>query len=248
MSNSKKWSAESAAAPPLKKHKKRKTRAEQEDETIDIALGINTLFSRMDSQLLADYLAQKTSRFGTELSPIELSDLSVPAGHIKDTTSWQVDRTLDNLPSFLAAFSDKPESLKTVTKKKGSPHTLVVAGAGLRAANIVRALRTFSSPENAVSKLFAKHIKVDEQVAFLSNRRTGIGVGTPARLLELMDKGALSLDKLQRLVVDASYIDQKKRGIMDMKDTVIPLARLLTRHDFKDRYGDGRKPLVLMFY
>ena len=60
--------------------------------------------------------------------------------------------------------------------------------------------------------------------------------------------GALQLGKLQRLVVDASHIDQKKRGVMDMKDTMMPLARFLTSTDFKDRYVDEKKPLALLFY
>lgn len=60
--------------------------------------------------------------------------------------------------------------------------------------------------------------------------------------------GALSLDNLQRLVVDASHVDQKKRGIMDMKDTMMPLARFLTRPEFKERYRAEKKPLALLFY
>lgn len=60
--------------------------------------------------------------------------------------------------------------------------------------------------------------------------------------------GALSLDNLKRLVVDASHIDQKKRGVMDMKDTMMPLARFLARSEFKDRYVDEEKPLALLFY
>ena len=112
---------------------------------------------------------------------------------------------------------------------------------------------------------FAKHMKVEEQVTFLKNRKTGISVGTPARLAELIDNGkypvtsvhlqsanhrvgALSLQNLQRLVVDASHIDQKKRGIMDMKDTMMPLARFLSRKEFAERYVDEEKPLALLFY
>lgn len=38
---------------------------------------------------------------------------------------------------------------------------------------------------------FAKHMKVDEQVAFLKNTKTGIGVGTPSRLIELIENGRL---------------------------------------------------------
>lgn len=245
MSNKKKRLAD--AAPEVKK-KKRKTKFQQDDEALDMELGVNKLFTRMDNQLLADHLAQKLSRFGTDLSSVELSDLTVSANSIQDTTSWQEDRALAKLPEFLEKFSGGEENLKEPPKKKGSPHTLIVAGAGLRAADIVRAVRKFSGKDNAVAKLFAKHMKVEEQVTFLKNRKSGIGVGTPARLIELIENGALSLGNLQRLVVDASHVDQKKRGVMDMKDTMMPLAQFLTRPEFKERYGDEEKPLALLFY
>lgn len=35
---------------------------------------------------------------------------------------------------------------------------------------------------------------------------------------------------------------------MDMKDTMMPLARFLARKEFKDRYADEKKPLALLFY
>ena len=74
MSNSRKRPAEQAADG---KRKKRNTKFSHEDESLDAELGVNTLFTRMDNQLLADYLAQKTGRFGTDLSTIELSDLTL---------------------------------------------------------------------------------------------------------------------------------------------------------------------------
>lgn len=71
-----------------------------------------------------------------------------------------------------------------------------------------RALRKFSGKDSLVAKLvscdltcsrvflcshelsqFAKHMKVEEQVALLQNKKIGIGVGTPARLMELIDNG-----------------------------------------------------------
>ncbi|KAL6698511.1 U3-90S pre-ribosomal complex subunit domain-containing protein [Trichoderma pleuroticola] len=246
MSNSKKRTAEDAA--PAKKAKKRKSKHAVDDESLNTELGLNTLFSKMDGQLLADYHAQKLARFGADLSPVELSDLAISASSITDTTSWQENRSLEKLPEFLEKFSEHPESLARAQKKKGMPHTIVVAGAGLRAADLTRALRKFSGKDSLVAKLFAKHMKVEEQVALLQNKKIGIGVGTPARLMELIDNGSLSLDKLQRLVIDASHIDQKKRGVMDMKDTMMPLARFLARKEFKDRYGDEKKPLALLFY
>jgi protein CMS1 len=42
---------------------------------------------------------------------------------------------------------------------------------------------------------------------------------------------------LERVVVDASHIDQKKRGIMDMKETQVPLVQLLARKDINGVVG-----------
>lgn len=60
--------------------------------------------------------------------------------------------------------------------------------------------------------------------------------------------GALSLTHLKRVVVDASHVDQKKRGVMDMKDTMIPLARLLSRKELKERYIADEASVDLIFY
>ncbi len=76
MSNPKKREAEDDV-PSSKKAKKKRKGNSQEDESLNTELGINTLFARMDSQLLADHLAQKATRFGTDLSPVELEDLTI---------------------------------------------------------------------------------------------------------------------------------------------------------------------------
>lgn len=60
------------------------------------------------------------------------------ANDIRDTASWEMPRSLDNLPVFLEGFSAEPEKLGEAPKPNGSPHTLIVAGAGLRAADLVR--------------------------------------------------------------------------------------------------------------
>ncbi len=66
--------------------------------------------------------------------------------------------------------------------------------------------------------------------------------------LTLTRAGALSSDKLDRIVVDLSHIDQKKRGIADMRETQEPLMRLLTRKELKDRYGLENGGLELLFF
>lgn len=53
----------------------------------------------------------------------------------------------------------------------------------------VRTMRPFVTKDSTVAKLFAKHIKLHDSIRFLKSTRTGIAVGTPTRLKDLMDDG-----------------------------------------------------------
>jgi protein CMS1 len=78
MSSSKKRRAEAPPrSQPPKNNKKRRKPNAPDDDSLDVELGLNLLFNRMDNQLLGDYLAQKLTRFGTDLSPVEISDLTI---------------------------------------------------------------------------------------------------------------------------------------------------------------------------
>ncbi|KAL9095812.1 MAG: hypothetical protein Q9165_001809 [Trypethelium subeluteriae] len=116
------------------------------------------------------------------------------------------------------------------------------------AQTIRRSLRKFQSKDATVAKLFAKHIKFKEAVDMVKKFRIGIGVGTPQRLIDLLDNGALSSKDLERIVIDASHINQKKRGIFDMKETEIPLTQLLLRKELKSRYSSAEERINLLFF
>lgn len=60
-----------------KKSKSKKGKADEGDE-LDTDAGINQAFSHMDSQLLADYVAQRTKKYESDLSQVELEDKYVP--------------------------------------------------------------------------------------------------------------------------------------------------------------------------
>lgn len=75
-----------------------------------------------------------------------------------------------------------------------------------------------------------------------------VGVGTPQRINDLLEDGALAAKHLKRVIIDASYIDQKKRGILDMKETQMPLVKLLVRSDLRARYEDEALPTRMLFY
>jgi protein CMS1 len=131
-----------------------------------------------------------------------------------------------------------------------------------------RALRSFQTKESIVGKLFAKHIKLEEAKQFLTRARSGIGAGTPTRVSDLIESGeliqlkflsveahadhpllgTLKLDELERIVIDGSHIDQKQRGIFDMKDTHMPLLKLLTRPELRERYGASKKGVKILVF
>ncbi|KAH9994738.1 U3-containing 90S pre-ribosomal complex subunit-domain containing protein [Xylariaceae sp. FL0662B] len=228
--------------------KRRKPAQQDDDLNLDLDAGLNTKIASLDNLLLSDHLAKQIRRFGTDLDPLELSRLDISPNAIKDTSSFLKPRKLDNLSEFLETFVE-PKRLGEAPKQNGTPHTIIVTGAGLRAADVVRSVRKYQKKGNTVAKLFAKHIKLEESTQFLKKHQTGIAVGTPVRLNDLVENQSLKLDSLERLVIDASHIDQKKRGIMDMKETMLPLARWLARREFKERQtDDAEKPLQLLFY
>ena len=48
--------------------------------------------------------------------------------------------------------------------------------------------------------------------------------------------GALKLSALKRIIIDASHIDQKKMGVLEIKDIMVSLARLLASPELRHRW------------
>jgi protein CMS1 len=69
--------AEQTSKRAAKKQKSKKRKTVDEDE-LDVEQGVNNAFSHMDSQLLADYLAQRTRQYEGDLSTVELEDKYIP--------------------------------------------------------------------------------------------------------------------------------------------------------------------------
>ncbi|KAF9245503.1 hypothetical protein DTO027I6_8219 [Penicillium roqueforti] len=238
--------AEGSSKKKQKKNKNKKKQAEHDEHQSTRKDGIDESIGKMDGRLLGDHFAQKAKRHEKELSAVELSDLSIPDSAFLDTSSFTSSRKLEQLPEFLKSFS-KGADLSKSSEKNGTPHTLVISGAAMRAADVVRALRSFQTKDSIVGKLFAKHIKLEEAKQFLQRARSGIGAGTPTRISDLIESGTLNLEELERIVIDGSHIDQKQRGIFDMKDTHMPLLKLLTRPELRERYGVKKGVKILVF-
>ncbi|KAF2805393.1 uncharacterized protein BDZ99DRAFT_467003 [Mytilinidion resinicola] len=255
VSVSKKRKREAEAEAEAKKKKKAKQRKKKKpknilDEDLNEQLGVNVAFARMDAQLLADYINQRTAHYWKDMSSVELEDRFIPVRAIQDTSEWEWPRNLEHLAKFLKKSCGK---LKPVsTSSKGSPHTLIVAGSGIRAANLARALKDGLPNEGVkapkVGKLFAKHIKLKEAIEFCSREGMDFGVGTPQRISELLESSALKCSNLKHIVIDASYIDEKKRGILDMKDLHKAVLDLLLRGEFKSSEDSWDDQFRLILY
>lgn len=68
---------EQSSKKTAKKRKSKKSKVAGDDE-LDTELGINNAFAHMDSQLLADYVAQRTRQYESDLSSVELEDKYIP--------------------------------------------------------------------------------------------------------------------------------------------------------------------------
>jgi protein CMS1 len=73
----KRGAVENGPKKAAKQRKSKKSKIAEEDE-LDVESGVNNAFSHMDSQLLADYIAQRTRKYESDLSMIELEDKYIP--------------------------------------------------------------------------------------------------------------------------------------------------------------------------
>ncbi|KAL9624220.1 MAG: hypothetical protein Q9160_001467 [Pyrenula sp. 1 TL-2023] len=210
-------SQQNSTRPSKKRKRSKRDTGEQERQSNarqakprPLSDDIDESIGHMNGTLLADLFAQRVKRHMKDLTSVEASDLQVPE-----------------------QCSSGKEELSTTVETTASPHTLVICGSGIRAADIARTVRLFQSKTAAVCKLFAKHIKLAESVETVAKTKIGIGVGTPQRILDLLSMDALKTDNLRRIVIDASYLDQKKRSILDHREVFGPLIRILNQEDVR---------------
>lgn len=138
-----------------------------------------------------------------------LIELQIEAA-ITDMTQWTESRSLDRLvdfivkgvhapslfpvrfqinKSFLSVLPILHKRLSQRSKSPGAPTLLYIAGAALRVADVTRVLkdkRLRGDKGGDVAKLFAKHFKLEEHVAYLKRSKIGSAVGTPGRVGKLL--------------------------------------------------------------
>jgi len=180
-----------------------------------------------------------------DLSTIELEDQSIPAKAFRSTTDFEEIRIVKNITQFLENnVEGGAEELQTCTNI-ASPHTLVISPSAIRTQDVLREIRKYGSEESKVAKLFAKHMKLKVMIKYVGKTKFGIGGGTPSRMKDLIENDALKLDDLKRIVIDASYVDDKQRTIFSDHDVFPQLLSLLNLELIKLRLVAGKTEILV---
>ena len=211
------------------------------------------------------------------LSALELDEVRVSEHMLIETIGWERERTLDTLAPFIAECACMLTDVRAPLEDcaPGAPRIVVVSGNAQRAADLVRPLRTLlpraapkdddepprkkragaKAPEDesdpaqpTVAKLFARHFKADAQASWLKAQVAPIAVGTPHRLRQLIDMGALRLDDTAALVIDHSWVDQKQRTIFDGPETRVAIIDLIGQPSVRDALRRKEQPCRLLLF
>ncbi|XP_069886496.1 protein CMSS1 isoform X3 [Dipodomys merriami] len=156
-------------------------------------------------KLIKDY-------YSSNRSVIELEELNLP-----DSCFLQANDLTHSLSSYLKEICPKWMKLRKNHTEKKSLLMLIICSSAIRALELIRSMTAFRG-DSKVMKLFAKHIKVQEQVKLLEKRVVHLGVGTPGRIKELIKQDGLNLNPLKFLVFDWNWRDQKLRRMMDIPE------------------------------
>jgi protein CMS1 len=158
-----------------------------------------------------------------KLSTLEMRDQQPSVNQFHSTN------TNDSITHIVqTCFPNWESRLKTIFSKKSnsSPTVVVVAGSSNRACALIKELSKLKLP---CAKLFSRHMKPDQQRDALKKTAYPLGVGTPNRILKLLDLGYMNLNKTTLIVFDVST-DVKGYSLFTQKETKFDAAVLMQRH------------------
>lgn len=197
------------------------------------------------SQQLEFFIQQYQSANDIQLSSLELESFT-DACILKLSESLPQD--VSNLSEHMKA-SFGPSWKEVLCKKQlpgkisepGSPALLTISLSALRSLELLRSLKPFTRDCHA-AKLFAKHLKIEDQVSSLKNH-VNIACGTPSRIKKLIDMEALGLSRLAVVVLDM-HTDVKGYSLFSIPQIRDEFWELYTTH-FHQRLLDGSLRICL---
>ena len=126
----------------------------------------------------------------------------------------------------------------------GHPLVVIVAQSARRAVEIMKPLSL--TLKHRICKLFAKHLKVEDQVGDLKEKYP-IAIGTPSRLMKLHDLGALSFTKTLLLLIDGKFNGKNVALYNDPSETVkVDFFSFLDAFVADNQGGEGKSRIGIV--
>uniref|UniRef100_A0A8B9IXB2 Cms1 ribosomal small subunit homolog n=1 Tax=Amazona collaria TaxID=241587 RepID=A0A8B9IXB2_9PSIT len=166
----------------------------------------------------ADVQNLLSQHFGESRSVIEIEELK-----LSDSCFLPANDLTHSFSSYLKEICPKWAKLRKNHKEKKSVVMLVICSSALRSLELIKSVTAFKG-DCRVLKLFAKHIKIKEQLNMLEKGVFHIGVGTPGRVKALVEQDGLCLDSTKYMILDWNWRDQKLRRMMDIPEAYLPYA------------------------
>lgn len=171
----------------------------------------------------------------------EIPDQKIEASDFKKSSKNKDSNTKydPSMSKFLKSGVLKSAKKLKKWKHNKCPMVLIICASARRAVAI---LKEISSLNVRAAKLFAKHMSIADQKAMLENNKYSIAVGTPNRLLKLVQangsdddddesedgdgEAALSLDETELVIIDC-HEDKKCYTVCTMNDTAPDLMMFI---------------------
>ena len=202
----------------------------------------------------ADWLWDNYKRAFPHVTDLERPALGLMSHHMATTTgtNCSLEETLKRV---------EPATWRQVFCHPPGPRCLsclILSPAALGAISAIKQCPYFNG-QAKILKLFAKHIKVAEQVEALQRGEHAVGAGTPHRILKLVssgsgggkeggreEDGALKLDALKWVVLDVRR-DAKQRTLLELPEVAGDFWALWCgeQHGLGKRVAQGMCKIVL---
>lgn len=169
----------------------------------------------MDSESVVLLLNNLFFKENNSISEIERKSLSITSNSIIESSKNQL--------IYSNIFKHLPEKEEIVSMK--NCQIVIISSAALRCIEIMKLIIS-GNKKIKIVKLFAKHIKIKEQVALLKKQKHQLAVATPTRFSALIDILPDLKMNLKYIFIDSSR-DAKERTIFDIPETGKPLLDLI---------------------
>lgn len=195
-------------------------------------------------EIIVEYLNDQVRRKRPNLSALELSELYINKLDVRSTSDYTDTRNLSNLAKFITArfgnmlLGDKKKGKKgkkgnkdkKVQKEEPADATTerkfiaVVSMSAIRACDVHRALRDI--PGSSL-KVINKS-KLEDDLTKLKTTRSRVLCCTPGRLSKVLksEGGELKGDEIKIVIVENTYLNEKKWNVFDLEETPATLKQL----------------------